>query len=315
MLPTYAARRHYTRVHVLVGDQRVTMNFLTFLWPFFVVAACIYVHVLLVVGIEDLATAAGVSTTTLAVATACFLGNVFLLCFRSWRHVIVDFLHQPPVLGPVLGFVMLPMMLGAQWKVWRRRTEAVKSRHRRVAAATAKYAPYLKALKLSPTRILSASASDLGTHLRAGDCTSLELTAFFLRRIEVENFLLNAVVYLRADEALRDAKERDAELLRQRSNGFEPLSPFFGVPTVIKECMEFPGAPYSAGIYGRRNEKGQTHATSMHRLEQLGGFVVMGSTNTSEACMWFEVRNTIADNMLAVFVVLLQSWTKRTPCA
>ena len=59
---------------------------------------------------------------------------------------------------------------------------------------------------------------------------------FFYR--QVEDFLLNAVVYLRAEEALNDARECDQQLARHHSNHERPISPFFGVPTVIKECME-----------------------------------------------------------------------------
>ena len=122
--------------------------------------------------------------------------------------------------------------------------------------------------------------------------------AFFLNRIESKNPDINAVVHLRSESALKEARSRDLIIQAEREKNaktmnenmsFSTLSPFFGVPTVIKECMEYKGMPYSAGIYGRRRIMGTQHATAIHRLERLGGFVILGSTNISEACMWFEV--------------------------
>ncbi len=124
---------------------------------------------------------------------------------------------------------------------------------------------------------------------------------------QIEDELLNAVVCRRPAEALADARARDAVLqkqriLREEDNEDEEeeeeeehhatLSPFFGVPTVVKECMEFVGLPYTSGVFGRKGVLGQRHATVVQRLEGLGGFVVMGSTNLSEGCMWFEVGGT-----------------------
>ncbi len=82
--------------------------------------------------------------------------------------------------------------------------------------------------------------------------------------------------------------------------------------------MEYPGAPYSAGVYGRRDTLGQVHATAMHRLEHLGGFVVMGSTNLSEACMWMEVRACVHACVLlrarALLVLGVVVWLWRRRC-
>lgn len=56
--------------------------------------------------------------------------------------------------------------------------------------------------------------------------------------------MLNAVVFRRADDALVDARMCDEEIAAQLPK--RPISPFFGVPTVIKECMEYVLAIHAA---------------------------------------------------------------------
>ena len=273
------------------------MNFATFLAPFLVTFLCLFLHFIGAHGFAGVAAYLGLSTTTLWILVAVEAIVAAGLSLRPSRRLIVDFIRQPPVLGPVFGWLLVPLMLKAQLHVWHELRAAKRTRRRRIAQANEIYGPLMKNLKLTPAQILASSAKELGRYIRDGECTSVELTAFFLRRIEIENPRLNAVVFLRDDAALRDAKDRDTELRRLRNGDSEgqasTQSPFFGVPTVIKECMEFPDMPYSAGVWGRRQIKGQTHATAMHRLVDLGGMVVMGSTNVSEACMWFESYNGV----------------------
>lgn len=220
------------------------------------------------------------------------------LCLKNSRFLwllIRDCIYQPPALCLVLGPFVWPMIMFAQLKVQLHKNYATQTRPQRLIEANKTYGVVLSTLKIPHKTILGSSALQLGRLLFQGRCTSEQLTAFFLHRIETENYLLNAVVHLRVKKALRDARARDAiircerERCKGNSGTVSRLPPFFGVPTVTKECMEFEGMPYSAGIFGRRNAVGKSPATVMHRLEWLGGFVILGSTNTSEACMWMEV--------------------------
>jgi amidase len=53
------------------------------------------------------------------------------------------------------------------------------------------------------------SARDAAATIAAGEASSRELTEAVLRRIEAVNPRLNAVVELRAEEALREAEQAD----------------------------------------------------------------------------------------------------------
>ena len=94
--------------------------------------------------------------------------------------------------------------------------------------------------------------------------------------------------------------------------GSSPLPPFLGVPCTSKEHFALPGMRCSAGLWSRRNVSRLTlvclgrvstlttlsirlclrlqhrpveAATAVQRL-QRAGFVITGTTNTSELCMW-----------------------------
>lgn len=101
---------------------------------------------------------------------------------------------------------------------------------------------------------------------------------------------INAVVTFRFEDARRDAKRVD-RLLKQKDPKMMN-SPLAGVPCVVKECMEIPGMPYTGGVKTRMNQVGREFATCVRRAIEAG-MIVLGGTNTSEACMFHESNNTI----------------------
>jgi Asp-tRNA(Asn)/Glu-tRNA(Gln) amidotransferase A subunit family amidase len=77
-----------------------------------------------------------------------------------------------------------------------------------------------------------ASVRELGTRLRAGEFTSLDLTRFFLDRIEQKAKPLNAVVTVTAERALEEARQADEELKAGRDRG-----PLHGIPYGAKDLL------------------------------------------------------------------------------
>ena len=117
------------------------------------------------------------------------------------------------------------------------------------------------------------------------DFTAVDLVEQSLQQIERRNDEVNAVIALRAEAALVEAKNADSLPRAQRG-------PLHGVPLLIKDLNEIPDLPTT---YGSRAFAGQTadfEALVVTRLRAAGAIVV-GKTNTPE----FGLRPT-TDNAL-----------------
>lgn len=138
--------------------------------------------------------------------------------------------------------------------------------------------------------ILLLSGSEMSRRIKSGELTSLRIVNAAIRRLEQVNPQINAIVTFRFEQARSHARTID-RLLRQRDPSMMK-SPLAGVPCVVKECMEMPGMPYTAGVKSRMNTVGSNYATCVRRALDAG-IIILGGTNTSEACMFHESNNTI----------------------
>jgi hypothetical protein len=77
------------------------------------------------------------SHAQLVLAAAALVAAYACVASRFFRRLVSDFVRQPPVLGPVIGVLLVPLMASAQWKVWRARHEAARTRRKREAVADA----------------------------------------------------------------------------------------------------------------------------------------------------------------------------------
>lgn len=94
------------------------MNPVTVLFPLVIVASALLLHFVGHFGWAAVAAELGAgSAFALQVIFWTTLAASALFINRFTRRLILDFLRQPPVLGPVIGFIMVPLMLGAQWQV------------------------------------------------------------------------------------------------------------------------------------------------------------------------------------------------------
>ena len=138
--------------------------------------------------------------------------------------------------------------------------------------------------------ILLLSGSEISRRIKDGKITCVKVVDAAIRRLKEVNPQINAVVTFRFEDARLDAKKVDR--LLKKKDPFMMNSPLVGVPCVVKVCMEIPGLPYTAGVKSRMNQVGSKYATCICRAMEAG-IIILGGTNTSEACMFHESSNTI----------------------
>ncbi len=138
--------------------------------------------------------------------------------------------------------------------------------------------------------MLDASAMELSRMIRARTISIPEVVRTHVEHIESVNPKLNAVIATRYEAAMREAE--DAQALLMRTDDPTTLPPLLGLPYTAKEYIEAQGMPLSAGIWSRRNVRGERDATIVRRLREAGAILV-GITNVPEGGLWLETYNTI----------------------
>lgn len=135
--------------------------------------------------------------------------------------------------------------------------------------------------------IVYASATALAQAIRTKEVSAEEVIQAYLRRIEAVNPKLNAVVQLRAEAALAEARQADADLVRGDVRG-----PLHGVPVTVKDVLATAGVITMAGTPGRASFVPQRDATVVARLRAAGA-IILGKTNTPELCWGGETDNAV----------------------
>ena len=129
------------------------------------------------------------------------------------------------------------------------------------------------------------SVSELAAGLRAGEFSSVELTATMLARIERFNPQLNAFIGITRDQAMAQAAAADQRL--QQSNA-EPLT---GIPIVHKDIFCTAGVKTSCGSHMLDNFIAPYSSTVTQRCAQAG-LVMLGKTNMDEFAMGSSNENS-----------------------
>jgi Asp-tRNA(Asn)/Glu-tRNA(Gln) amidotransferase A subunit family amidase len=99
--------------------------------------------------------------------------------------------------------------------------------------------------------------------------SSTELTKLYLRRIHKYNPLLNCVVQVTEDLAIKQAKQADQEIAAGKYRG-----PLHGIPWGAKDLISVPGYPTTWGAPQYREQELATQATVVQRLEEAGAVLV-----------------------------------------
>jgi amidase len=131
----------------------------------------------------------------------------------------------------------------------------------------------------------SLSLVDLAAAIRGGGITSEQAVRAYLDRIESVNPLLNAVVQLRREAAIGEARAAD-RMPREKRGALH------GVPVTIKDSLDTAGIISTGGTKGRANYVPQHDATVVARLRAAGA-IVLGKTNTPDLTMAFETNNLV----------------------
>jgi aspartyl-tRNA(Asn)/glutamyl-tRNA(Gln) amidotransferase subunit A len=109
----------------------------------------------------------------------------------------------------------------------------------------------------------------LGAKLRGGEFSSVELTKFFLGRLETFGPRYNCLVTLTRDLALDQAAKADADLKAGRDHG-----PLHGIPFGAKDLLATKGIPTSWGCAPYRTRVIDQDATVIKRLRDAGAVLV-----------------------------------------
>ena len=119
-------------------------------------------------------------------------------------------------------------------------------------------------------------ATHLAALVRTKQVTSLELTGMYLDRLKRHNGVLNCVVNLTEERALKEAAAADADVAAGRIRG-----PLHGVPYGVKDIIAAVGAPTTWGAPPLATQTFDQDATVVSRL-QAGGAVLVAKLSTGE---------------------------------
>ncbi len=125
----------------------------------------------------------------------------------------------------------------------------------------------------APGPLAFQSAVELAALLRSKGVSSVELTRYFIDRIERYDEALNAIPVRDFDAALAAAEAADAALARGES-----LGPLHGLPMTIKESYDIAGLPTTWGNPAWKDNVAERDSATVIRLKQAGAHF-MGKTN------------------------------------
>src|SRR5579883_2811775 len=120
------------------------------------------------------------------------------------------------------------------------------------------------------------SAAETAERVRRRRLSPVEAVEAAIARIERRNPSLNAFVFKGFDDARREAKEAERQVMSGAAIG-----PLHGVPSAIKDLFDFkPGWPYTfGGIRAMKNCIAQWHCVFAERVEKAGA-ILLGKTNS-----------------------------------
>ena len=127
------------------------------------------------------------------------------------------------------------------------------------------------------TEFAFRSACGLAQALRSGEVSSLELTDYFIARIEKYDGDINAVVVRDFERARDEARIADTELAVGNFRG-----PLHGVPMTIKESYDIAGLPTTWGYLEFKDNIASSDSLVVERYKDAGA-IFLGKTNVPVA--------------------------------
>ncbi len=131
------------------------------------------------------------------------------------------------------------------------------------------------------------SATDILNLIDTGTITSRKVVEHFIKKIELVNPSLNAVVLKLFEDALQEADKAD-ELFKQGKR----TGRLHGLPFTIKECLDLVGTPSTFGLLRRREDFPLSTDIYVKALQKEGA-IVLGKTNISQLLLVIESQNPV----------------------
>ena len=125
------------------------------------------------------------------------------------------------------------------------------------------------------TDLAFADLQTLGGALRRGDVSLVELSEYYLQRIDRLNGAYNAYLHVDPERALAAARAAQATLAAGDS-----LGPLHGIPVALKDLIDVAGMPTTGGSVAYRDIP-QRDAAVTRRIRQAGA-IVLGKTHQVE---------------------------------
>eukprot|EP00009_Paramoeba_aestuarina_P010653 CAMPEP_0201540336 /NCGR_PEP_ID=MMETSP0161_2-20130828/70887_1 /ASSEMBLY_ACC=CAM_ASM_000251 /TAXON_ID=180227 /ORGANISM="Neoparamoeba aestuarina, Strain SoJaBio B1-5/56/2" /LENGTH=231 /DNA_ID=CAMNT_0047947797 /DNA_START=225 /DNA_END=917 /DNA_ORIENTATION=- len=138
--------------------------------------------------------------------------------------------------------------------------------------------------------VLNLPAFELAKKIRQKTYTSQQVVDIFISEIVEVNGIINAVVVPQFEVAREEAKHADKII--EEAQHLDTLPPLLGVPISVKESFSVKGLPFTSGLIKRKNVVAADDADVIKNLRKSGA-IVIGLTNMSELCMWYESSNPI----------------------
>jgi amidase len=132
-----------------------------------------------------------------------------------------------------------------------------------------------------------SGAGELARMIREGEASCVELTDYFIQRIERFDADINAMAVRDFERARETARAADAQLARG-----EVVGPLHGVPMTIKESYDIAGLPTTWGVPMFKANIATCDSESVQAYKQAGA-VFLGKTNVPLNLADFQSYNEI----------------------
>src|SRR5882762_2836740 len=124
------------------------------------------------------------------------------------------------------------------------------------------------------------SVAQLHAAYQSGETSVHAVVAAYLARIaayDQKGPHINSIISLNP-KALEEADKMDAAL---KAGGGKFTGPLFGVPVLVKDCIDAVGMPVTSGFQGWKNYFPPTDAPLVAQIKAAGG-IILGKASLSE---------------------------------
>lgn len=158
------------------------------------------------------------------------------------------------------------------------------------------YLPKRGLIKQPDDPLLDLSIPDVVRGIKSCVIKSEDVVRAYIKRIEIVNPLINAVVDNRFDEALSEARLIDDQLRSLPHDNEEKktllVKPLLGIPFTCKDSIGVKHMIQSAGSIHRKDMRAEMDAPAIANL-RAGGAIPLAMTNVPEMLLWWDSSNVL----------------------